>query len=937
MRQRQPMDDLQQLDARNAELAAEKKVWTSLLADGLGRDPAVDLNNLKRQLPDAVAFDYPKPQRDAYLPEAPEGLARLRLGKRVQWQAKKDRALKEYNEDLARWQEAKHQHDAIERRKQDEVHGWNADIDRFQADYANGEAEAVARYFRHVLLASDYPSAFPSRVELEYQPGGKNLLVNFELPPLELIPAIKTYRYKASRDGIAAVKMKRKRRRRLYAEALAQICLRTLHEIFQADSLRHIKRIAFNGFVTAIDRSTGLRIRPCVLAVEAERELFLSLNLAQVDARLCLRKTLKARLSPKLHKLRPVEILTLPALDAPEPVARPPQPEIQSERETPPLSAEAVEEAIEDTVAEAVEDPVTEAVEDPVTEAVEDPVTEAVEDPVTEVVEDTIDEVVEDPVIEFGDNYSEFFAPVDMPLADDPPTDFPIPPPPTQIRVDTPSSRFSDAARRYADRAETEAEFVSFSQYYPRYAYMTEAQQRWYFYWRAAYRRGETLTTDLSYLFLHAYEIINLVGVDTPRDAVDYLAAFWLHYRAAQPSLDRYLPDWIADLIALHDLAPGALRWYGEAAGQTAAGDLDCLVQGWVDAGEDLERISDDLLFKLAQYNPRRSKFFRQHADQEALCQALKRGVIAFDAALRGENRESLFQSYSPAGARLIKRKPFVNALHDYPDSEIAIGRVRSWSQRDGPGDILRDLLRHSENVMRERDGYSYRLRGISLSEERKSLIAAALMPPKPRPEIVIDHARVDAMKRESEAFRDRMIADAEDDGLPEISIPEPSIDETEAEAESVSLRSLLVDDASGVEAVEAGADDTEPIAAFDGSAPGYLRRPANTRADLLTDLEDVAPIIGDSEGDSAKLLRLMMLLDWQCRESDLESAFEGQFVNTVFDELNERAHNQIDENLICEEGSIWVVEEDYRDEIEYILQHPDFLAHAASERAARL
>ena len=869
MRQRQAMTDMNrqtELDAKNAELAAEKVVWTSLLADGLGRDSAVDLNNLKRQMPDAIAFEQPEPEREAYLPEAPEGLARLVPGKWQEWEAARDRALIEYNDDLARWQEAKDQHDAMERGKQDDVQRWNADVARFQADYAVGEAEAVARYFNHVLAASDYPPALPRRADLDYQPSGKCLLVNFDLPALALIPGVKAYRYKAASDRIAAVKMKRKRRRSLYADALAQICLRTLHEIFQADESRHIKRIVFNGFVSAIDRSTGLQIRPCVLAAAAEREHFLSLNLAQVDARLCLRRTLKARLSPKLHKLRPVEPLSLRQYEEPEPVID--------------LVAEAVDEAA------------------------------------TEVVEDTFDEEAADAVIESVADSTEIFVPVDMPQPADPPVEFPIPPAPARIRVETTSIRFSVAARRYADRVETEAEFAPFEQYYPTYARMSEAQERWYFYWRAAYRSGQALATDLSYLYLHAYEIINLVGVDSPSEAVAYLTAFWRHYRRAHASLDKHLPDWIADLIALHDLAPGALGWYGEAAALTAAPDLECLAQGWVNAGEDLEAISDDLLFKLAKYNPRRSKFFRQHADHDALCGALKRGVIAFDAALRKENGKSLFGSYSPAGARVVKRKPFANALHDYVDTEITIGEVRAWSQRDGPGDILRDVLRHSENVMRERDGYNYRLRGIRLAEERKSLIADALTPKKPPPEIIIDHAKVDAMKRESEAFRDRMIADSEAEPAPEISIPARSGNEAQSEDESQS-------------------NAAQPIAAGEGAAPGYLQRPADTRADLLTDLKAVAPIIGDSDGDSAKLLRLMMERDWQCQEADIEFAFDGQFVSTIFDELNERAHDFIDENLVSIEGSMWVVEEDYRDEIEYILEHPDFAAHAAESETA--
>ena len=913
MRQRKPMDDLQRqietavqravaslrrddevarqaasarqsaLDQKNAELAAQKASWTNLLRDGLIRDPAIDFKQLKLQAPASPKFDYPKPRETDYLPAEPPGLKRLVPGKRSEFQDALRAARQKYRDDLARWQAAKDQHDELRRGRVDDTENWNADIDRFQRDYAAGDPEAVARYFKLVLAASDYPSAFPRGVELRYQQERKRLQVDLQLPPLELTPAIKSYRYADSGDRMVAVKLKRKRRKRLYADALAQICLRTLREIFHADQRRHVERIAFHGHVDAIDRSTGLPIKPYLLSVLAARDAFLKLDLTQVDAGLCIRKTLKARFSPDPAKLLPVEPLPLHDLaDEKRESSLPPQAaleEIMQQLETPADAPKSI--PVEDKPAAA--------------------------------------------------ETSDFYAPVVMSEPDETPSDIPIPPAPAMTpRPAAPRGRFVDAARRFADRVETEAEFEPFTQYFPEYADMTEAQQRWYFFWRSRYRQGERLETDLSYIYLHVYEIINLVGVDSPEAAAHYLSSLWRHYRAEQPSLDKHLPDWIADLIALHDLAPGALGWYGEAARESAAGDLDCLVQGWVDAGENLEDIAEELLFKLAKYDPRKSKFYRQHHDPTSLCQALKRGVMAFDAALRAEDGKSLFGSYSPAGTRVIRRAPFAAALHDYPASEITIGEAGTWSEHDTLGDILRDILRFSENVIREVDGYNYRLRGIKLSEERKAIIKAALMPEKPPPEISVDPDLIDQIRQDSDAFVANFNAPADDDIAPLEDAVETAPPATaSSEDEPVSLRSLLTGEPG------ATVDDAEPVAAL----PGYLQRPADASDGLLTDLELVAPIIGEHTSDSAKLLRLMMKWNWQCHESDINFEFEGQFISTIFDDLNDRAHDHIGENLISLEDSVWVVEEDFRDEVEHILSHPDFenaMAHGAAAAIGR-
>ena len=64
-----------------------------------------------------------------------------------------------------------------------------------------------------------------------------------------------------------------------------------------------------------------------------------------------------------------------------------------------------------------------------------------------------------------------------------------------------------------AARTEAKALPVEFMQYWPTYDVMSPAQQQWYFYWRSEVRQGRLLATDLSYIFVHVYELINLIGV----------------------------------------------------------------------------------------------------------------------------------------------------------------------------------------------------------------------------------------------------------------------------------------------------------------------------------------------------------------------------------------------------------------------------------------
>jgi len=63
--------------------------------------------------------------------------------------------------------------------------------------------------------------------------------------------------------------------------------------------------IIFNGWVESIDKSTGKQVDACILSVQTIRTVFLSINLACVDPKLCF-KNLKGVGSSKLHSLTPI-------------------------------------------------------------------------------------------------------------------------------------------------------------------------------------------------------------------------------------------------------------------------------------------------------------------------------------------------------------------------------------------------------------------------------------------------------------------------------------------------------------------------------------------------------------------------------------------------------------------------------------------------------
>lgn len=120
---------------------------------------------------------------------------------------------------------------------------------------------------------------------------------------------------------------------------------------------------------------------------------------------------------------------------------------------------------------------------------------------------------------------------------------------------------FRKAALLYYDVVAEPSPFVSFYSYMPQYSQMSREQKNYYFYLRSEIRRGNySLKTDVSYLYLYVYEILNLPEKIPAKEGIVLLCELWRRYRKQIPAIDRYFSVWVQDYCIVHRLdAPTAL------------------------------------------------------------------------------------------------------------------------------------------------------------------------------------------------------------------------------------------------------------------------------------------------------------------------------------------------------------------------------------------
>ena len=308
--------------AANADLRARLSDLDALLQSTLDVDDHIDLDRFKKPMsvppfdPGPLGRPQPEPSWDSFAPPEPRGVGKILGGERLHQQQTAS-ARQAYQDARARWVEAETRRlrqlaareqayeDSI-RKYETKVKSYNAEVDRFARAVADADPTSVVEYFAMVLGNSIYPDDFPQHFRLAYQPKQKHLLIEYHLPPVEVIPVVKEYKYDRIRDDLNAVPRDEGEVRRRYVEIIAQVALRTVHEVVESDRGALVQRISFNGIVDTIDRRTGNFVRPCLVTLRTDRDTFAAIKLRRVDPVACL-KHLQATLATQPDQLDGVQ------------------------------------------------------------------------------------------------------------------------------------------------------------------------------------------------------------------------------------------------------------------------------------------------------------------------------------------------------------------------------------------------------------------------------------------------------------------------------------------------------------------------------------------------------------------------------------------------------------------------------------------------------
>lgn len=306
----------------------------------------------------------------------------------------------------------------------------------------------------------------------------------------------------------------------------------------------------------------------------------------------------------------------------------------------------------------------------------------------------------------------------------------------------------------------------------PMYYNLSNNELRCYFTWRTRYRQGMLPDTESPYLLLYACEIINQIGVASPKKGYDILVQLYDDYAVSNPDFAKKLLSWMPDYAAYYELP------FRSMDAKDAA--LAVLLRHTLHTPEEFLEAID----ALSKYHIMQSKLYTAHpketagavkaAYEQLLLHYAQVRHASFPAYLLGERQRrahilfegGIFCETNPVITRAAYRLTPVCTYHCY-GGQWAVEHFCGSPDSVRIGAFLRTL----DALLREVLHFKNKLKPAALPEGDANIIRRAILGwleaerQRSLPKIEFDSAELDEIRRAAEHTTDLLTLP---DDLPE-------------------------------------------------------------------------------------------------------------------------------------------------------------------------
>lgn len=161
----------------------------------------------------------------------------------------------------------------------------NQPLDNLKKSYSENCPGSISKYLETILGAVRYPGDIVNSFEIEYSSENKSLIVDVSLPNSNQTP--QSAETLQSNGELKTKELSLANKKKIYESTVYQIVFRVLYSLFTADFKKHVDAITLNGWVIAINKSTGKLNTCCIASIHITRNDFDNLDLNYIDPKIC--------------------------------------------------------------------------------------------------------------------------------------------------------------------------------------------------------------------------------------------------------------------------------------------------------------------------------------------------------------------------------------------------------------------------------------------------------------------------------------------------------------------------------------------------------------------------------------------------------------------------------------------------------------------------
>lgn len=314
-----------------------------------------------------------------------------------------------------------------------------------------------------------------------------------------------------------------------------------------------------------------------------------------------------------------------------------------------------------------------------------------------------------------------------------------------------------------------------FMRSFPTYREMSNLQLRGYFSWRAAVRKGKIEKTCISFVYVYLYELLNLIGAESPEDAFFKLKNFADTYAEYDKRVQSTVAKWLIDFAAYYNLDPRLLKDSEFLKNDGALLRLMNYVENTPE--EALSAVECFSSYKISG-----AAFYKRFPERTAAAVYETFGILHqyYANSKSGNMYEKLFgkRIYEPHfifdQAVFYEKEPHPDCVYEINGIYRYICRDNRWSierfypQKDKAGKVG-SILKGIDSALRLKFGFKTPIKPPVLAEDAAHIIKLAVNSvfEKEREALLlkveIDVSKLQSIRDTADITRDKLIVDEEE------------------------------------------------------------------------------------------------------------------------------------------------------------------------------